>query len=110
MYDMHVAGSLRRGNQIPLSSNHRSQTLGLCCAGDILQGLALMDATAGDSDPFWELYAEHLLPPPEEVTLPMAWGPELLQQLQHDAIIEGAQKQQVSARQESRLTMHARVT
>lgn len=54
-----------------------------------------MDATAGDGDPFWELYTEHLLPPPEEVTLPMAWAPELLQQLQHDAIIEGAQKQQV---------------
>jgi hypothetical protein len=54
-----------------------------------------MDATAGDGDPFWELYTEHLLPPPEEVTLPMAWGPELLQQLQHNAIIEGAQKQQV---------------
>jgi hypothetical protein len=31
-----------------------------CCAGDTLQGLALMDATAGDGDPFWELYAEHL--------------------------------------------------
>jgi hypothetical protein len=56
-----------------------------------------MDATAGDGDPFWELYAEHLLPPPEEVTLPMAWGPELLQQLQHDAIVDGAQKQQVRA-------------
>lgn len=66
-------------------------------AGDILQGLALMDATAGDGDPFWELYAEHLLPPPEEVTLPMAWGPELLQQLQHDAIQQGAQAQQVRA-------------
>lgn len=61
---------------------------------DILQGLALMDATAGDGDPFWELYAEHLLPPPEEVTLPMAWGPELLQQLQHEAIEQGAQAQQ----------------
>jgi hypothetical protein len=56
-----------------------------------------MDATAGDGDPFWELYAEHLLPPPEEVTLPMAWGTELLQQLQHDAIMDGAQKQQVRA-------------
>jgi hypothetical protein len=62
-----------------------------------------MDATAGDGDPFWELYAEHLLPSPEEVTLPMAWSPELLQQLQHDAIVDGAQKQQVSTFDKIRL-------
>jgi hypothetical protein len=64
-------------------------------AGDVLEALALMDATAGDGDQFWELYADHLLPQPEDLTLPMCWTGELLQQLQHDAIIDAAQQQQV---------------
>lgn len=55
-----------------------------------------MDATAGDGDPFWELYCDHFMQQPEQLTLPMCWDPELLQQLQHTAIIEAAQKQQVS--------------
>lgn len=54
-----------------------------------------MDATAGDGDPFWELYADHLLPQPEALCLPMCWPPELLQELQHTAIIDAALQQQV---------------
>lgn len=61
---------------------------------DVLEGLALMDAVAGDGDPFYEVYADQMLPQPEELTLPMCWHTDLLQQLQHPAIIQAAQAQQ----------------
>lgn len=46
---------------------------------------------------FWEVYTDQLLPQPEALALPMCWHTDLLQQLQHDAIIAAAQQQQVSS-------------
>ena len=63
---------------------------------DILESLALMDAVAGDGDKFYEAYADMLLPDPEQLTLPMCWHDQLLQELQHKDIIDAAQQQQVS--------------
>jgi hypothetical protein len=40
-------------------------------------------------------YTEKLLPKPEELTLPLCWSEERLQQLQHPDIVEGALAQQV---------------
>ncbi|KAI8468472.1 MAG: hypothetical protein J3K34DRAFT_10778 [Monoraphidium minutum] len=61
---------------------------------DLLQALAIMDAAAGDGGGFWGAYAAALLPAPEEMGLPLCWGPELLRELQHPAIEAGAAAQQ----------------
>ena len=58
------------------------------------QGLALLDALSGDGGAFWEDYANSLLPQPEALSLPCTLPPELLTELQHPAIIDGAVKQQ----------------
>lgn len=57
-------------------------------------GLALMDATAGNGDQFWESYSDHFLQQPEDLTLPMCWNDDLSSELQHPAIIAAAQQQQ----------------
>jgi len=61
---------------------------------DLLMALALMDALAGDGDAFWGAWAQAVLPPPEALCLPMCWSAQRLGALQHDAIVDGATKQQ----------------
>ena len=61
---------------------------------DAEQGLALLDALSGDGGAFWEEYADSLLPQPRALSLPCTLPPELLKELQHPAIINGAIKQQ----------------
>mmetsp|Transcript_24477 Transcript_24477/g.66812 ORF Transcript_24477/g.66812 Transcript_24477/m.66812 type:complete len:450 (-) Transcript_24477:151-1500(-) len=61
---------------------------------DMLMALALLDGLAGDGDSFWGPWCQAVLPPPEALTLPMTWGKQKLEQLQHSSIIEGALKQQ----------------
>ena len=58
------------------------------------QGLALLDALSGDGGAFWEDYADRLLPQPDTLSLPFTLPSELLKELQHPAIINGAIKQQ----------------
>ena len=59
-----------------------------------VQALALLDALAGGADPFWERYANAVLPQPAELTLPLCFPPQLLPELQHGAIEAGARAQQ----------------
>lgn len=59
-----------------------------------LKALALLDALAGGADPLWERYANAVLPQPLDLTLPLAFPPQLLPELQHGAIVAGAQAQQ----------------
>ena len=61
---------------------------------DAEQGLALLDALSGDGGAFWAGYADSLLPQPKALSLPCTLPPELLTELQHPAIINGAIKQQ----------------
>lgn len=42
-----------------------------------------------------QVYADQMLPEPDELTLPMCWHEALLEQLQHPAIINAAKAQQV---------------
>lgn len=58
------------------------------------QALALLDALAGGGDAFWERYTAEVLPAPLALTLPLCFPPELLPELQHGAVIRGAQAQQ----------------
>jgi hypothetical protein len=58
------------------------------------QALALLDSLAGGGDAFWERYSNAVLPQPLELTLPTCMPPELLPELQHAAIVAGAQAQQ----------------
>jgi hypothetical protein len=44
------------------------------------------------------VYADQMLPEPDELTLPMCWHEALLEQLQHPAIIDAAKAQQVSCK------------
>jgi hypothetical protein len=61
----------------------------------MLQALALLDGAAGDGGEFWQHYTQALLPQPEELTLPLCWDADMLRELQHPAIINAAQAQQV---------------
>jgi hypothetical protein len=58
------------------------------------QALALLDSLAGGGDAFWERYSNAVLPQPLELTLPTCMPPEMLPELQHAAIVAGAQAQQ----------------
>lgn len=42
-------------------------------------------------------YCEAIFPAPNSLTLPMCWSRERLQQLQHEAIVDAAMQQQVTA-------------
>eukprot|EP00879_Flechtneria_rotunda_P022438 GHRR01023688.1.p1 GENE.GHRR01023688.1~~GHRR01023688.1.p1 ORF type:complete len:362 (+),score=153.27 GHRR01023688.1:241-1326(+) len=57
-----------------------------------------MDATAGDGDQFWELYADHFYQQPEQLTLPMCWPQQLLKELQHPTLVKAAEQQQARLR------------
>jgi hypothetical protein len=48
-----------------------------------------------DLHPVPQVYADQMLPEPDELTLPMCWHEDLLDQLQHPAIINAAKAQQV---------------
>lgn len=61
------------------------------------QALALLDAAAGDGGPFWEAYANEVLPAPEALTVPFCLPDALLQELRCPAIASGAHAQQVPA-------------
>jgi hypothetical protein len=59
-----------------------------------VQALALLDSLSGSGDAFWERYANSILPQPTDLTLPLCFPPELLPELQHVALVEGAAAQQ----------------
>ncbi|KAI3436404.1 hypothetical protein D9Q98_005821 [Chlorella vulgaris] len=61
---------------------------------DVLLALALLDSLSGSGDAFWERYANSILPQPTDLTLPLCFPPELLPELQHAALVEGAAAQQ----------------
>lgn len=52
---------------------------------------------AGDGGPFWQAWCQAVLPPPEALPLPMCWTPAQLAELQHPAIQQAAEAQQVRA-------------
>jgi hypothetical protein len=54
------------------------------------QGLATLDALAGDGGGFWGRYAASIFPQPEQLTVPFCLPHELLEQLQHRGIVDGA--------------------
>ena len=57
---------------------------------DIIHSLALLDGLAGDGNEFWARYCTEILPLPESMTEPVCLPEDLLMELEHDAIIEGA--------------------
>ncbi|KAL6763080.1 hypothetical protein V8C86DRAFT_466937 [Haematococcus lacustris] len=61
---------------------------------DLLLALGLMDGLAGDGGPFWGAWCQAVLPPPEDLTIPLTWPDHLLQQLQHREIQAAARQQQ----------------
>lgn len=72
-----------------------SGTPSMCCCHAFV--LHCWRAAAPILAPPPQVYAEQMLPEPEELTLPMCWHQALLEQLQHPAIIQAAQAQQVGA-------------
>lgn len=60
---------------------------------DIILALALLDAVAGDGGQFWEEYATAVLPSPPQLTLPVCLSEDLLQDLQHQDIVDRALQQ-----------------
>jgi hypothetical protein len=51
----------------------------------------------GDGGAFWGAWCQAVLPPPDAMTLPLAWGGPDLGALQHPDIAAGALAQQASA-------------
>ena len=64
---------------------------------DILQSLAVLDASAGAGGDFWEHYSNLNLPQPLGVTLPFCMPERILLELGHQSIAQGAiaQKQRL---------------
>ena len=59
------------------------------------QGLALLDALAGDAGDFWEAYANEVLLRPQSLALPLCLPPRLLAELQHAEVMQAALQQKV---------------
>ncbi|BDA41168.1 Protein PLASTID TRANSCRIPTIONALLY ACTIVE 14 [Coccomyxa sp. Obi] len=75
---------------------------------DLLLAVALLDAYAGDGGAFWQHYARELLPAPASLSLPFCLPQDLLEELQHEEVLVGAQKQQ--ERLTAMLPQHAQPT
>ena len=55
----------------------------------------LTHTPTGDGAPFWQGWANVVLPNPDALCTPMLWGPTRLSQLQHESIAQGASAQRV---------------